>query len=1197
MKKHLLFTLFICISLITKSQQNIYLKSGKINTFSSAELNLSLENNYCFLVLKKIPSQIQKDEMKLLGVQFLEYLPENTYVISLPQNFNPSLIQDLDVISLFNVAPKNKLDPKIQNNVYPDWAFNDNNLSVKILFYKNVDIFSLENIFGTLEYSINSTNNFGHSVSITIKSNDLVNFSRLNDVWFIEPIDPPSFKENKTARTLIRSNSINTSYSIGRHYNGEGINIMMQDDGLVGPHIDRQGRIDQSFCNGCSSNISNDHGDHVSGTIMGAGNLDPITKGMADGSFLYVYGSSNNNYNDVPNIYQNNDVVITSKSYSNGCNAGYTSLSKDLDEQINLYPSLIHVFSAGNDGNSDCGYGAGSGWGNVTGGHKQAKNVLCVANLTQISNLAGSSSRGPAADGRIKPDIGAKGTSVNSTLPNNTYDTKTGTSMSCPGVAGATAQLYQAYKELNSGVNPPSALIKCVLLNSADDIGNPGPDFKHGWGELNVFRAVKILEDSHYDSATVSQSTSNNHDINIPSGTKELKIMVYWHDKEASTSSSIALVNNINIECISPIGSVVSPWVLDPSPNSLSLNADAVRGIDSLNNMEQITITDPISGVYNLSVFGASIPFGPQEYWISYELQSDEISITYPIGGEGLVPGEYEIIRWDAPKDTTPFMLEYTVDNGLSWDTITTSTSINSNYYHWNIPSLINGLPYATNQARIRISRNGVVAQSDTNFTIIDVPDVTVDWICPDSIYVIWNTVTGATAYEVSMLGQKYMDSMTTVLSNGNPTQSALIINPNPLILNSWFSVSAKYNGNNGRRDIAINAHPINNSCYAPPVASFLVSDSISCSGTINFEDNSYGQPNNWNWDFGDGNSSILQNPIHTYMIEGAYDVSLHVSNSLGQDSIVLTSVVLVDFSDPPITINDTSYVNPASFTLFSLSSSVNWYSDTLGSTAIATGNPFITPVLSTSTTYYARENGGPLVSGGPIDNSIGSGNFYNNDRHIYIDCFKDCRLVSADIYAGTNHNITFELRDNNSQVIEDTTILVQTGLNTLEFNFTMPVMNNLELGVGGSGSYLFRNTSGASYPYLIGNLANITGHNSPYPGDTNYHYFFYNLKIHETCLSNYSSVEAIFMNPSELSDKDNLDILIYPNPAKDKVFVKSNDNIENINIYDASGRLCFKSSNCNQQFEIDVSVFSKGIYAIQIINSKKSIISKLIID
>ena len=40
------------------------------------------------------------------------------------------------------------------------------------------------------------------------------------------------------------------------------------------------------------------YGDHVSGTIMGAGNLDPKAKGMADGAFLYVYGSSNNNYNE-----------------------------------------------------------------------------------------------------------------------------------------------------------------------------------------------------------------------------------------------------------------------------------------------------------------------------------------------------------------------------------------------------------------------------------------------------------------------------------------------------------------------------------------------------------------------------------------------------------------------------------------------------------------------------------------------------------------------------------------------------------------------------------------------------------------------------------------------------------------------------------------------------------------------------------
>ena len=97
---------------------------------------------------------------------------------------------------------------------------------------------------------------------------------------------------------------------------------------------------------------------------------------------------------------------------------------------------------------------------------------------------------------------------------------------------------------------------------------------------------------------------------------------------------------------------------------------------------------------------------------------------------------------------------------------------------------------------------------------------------------------------------------------------------------------------------------------------------------------------------------------------------------------------------------NDTSYVSPATFTLTSTSNTVEWYADTLGSPSLASGSTFTTPYISTNTTYYAQESAGPLVSGGPIDNSIGGGGFYNNDRHIYIDCYKESKLVSADVYA-----------------------------------------------------------------------------------------------------------------------------------------------------------------------------------------------------
>src|SRR5690606_35826654 len=160
-------------------------------------------------------------------------------------------------------------------------------------------------------------------------------------------------------------------------------------------------------------------------------------------------------------------------------------------------PELIHVFSAGNNGTSNCNYGAGAGWGNVTGGHKHSKNSIAVANLTYLDVRNNSSSRGPAHDGRLKPEVSAVGTNVWSTSDTNRYVNMTGTSMSCPAVAGVFAQLYQAYKNLNANANPSSALMKAIVMNSADDLGNPGPDFSYGYGRINALKAVQCIEQNN----------------------------------------------------------------------------------------------------------------------------------------------------------------------------------------------------------------------------------------------------------------------------------------------------------------------------------------------------------------------------------------------------------------------------------------------------------------------------------------------------------------------------------------------------------------------------------------------------------------------------------------------------------------------------------------------------------------------------
>lgn len=66
------------------------------------------------------------------------------------------------------------------------------------------------------------------------------------------------------------------------------------------------------------------------------------------------------------------------------------------------------------------------------------------------------------------------------------------------------------------------------------------------------------------------------------------------------------------------------------------------------------------------------------------------------------------------------------------------------------------------------------------------------------------------------------------------------------------------------------------------PIANFTADSVISCSGATQFTDLSSNVPTSWFWDFGDGNTSTLQNPSHTYTADGYYTVSLQATNSVG---------------------------------------------------------------------------------------------------------------------------------------------------------------------------------------------------------------------------------------------------------------------------------------------------------------------------
>ncbi|MDX1903522.1 MAG: S8 family serine peptidase, partial [Thermonemataceae bacterium] len=762
-------------SLMLQSKQAITQFSIEdfINKSSSAfRYAKSNGGTYLIVQFEQIPTEAEKQKISQVGLTLLSYLPHNAFWAYVPDNVSEIDLKTLKIKALYDYLPEHKIAETFQQK--PLWAINETGkIDVWVQIFQNVAWEDIKtSLIGRNWLVILEEKPQYKMLKMRVNQDKLVDLAKNPLVFFVEPIEPKPILENREGRSNHRINFVNSEYAGGRKYDGTGVVVSMGDDGTAHTHIDKKGRINLNLTTNGGA-----HGDHVSGIIMGAGNLDPLKKGQAPGATLEVYDYYDD-LDQMPAPYNDKGVRITSHSLGESLNAGYTSGAVTMDQQIRLYPELMHVFSSGN---------SGSGFYTITGGRKAAKNVVAVGNLTKTDEIASSSSRGPAADGRLKPEICAVGTNVLSTGENNTYYSATGTSMACPAISGVFATMYHAYKSLNGGTTPQSALIKALLMNTADDLGNVGPDYTYGYGRVNARRAVLVLEQNKYFQSSISQGNSNTHTINVPSGTAQLKVMLYWNDYEGASAASVPLVNNLDLSVLAPSTAVFQPWVLNPSNTS----ALATRGTDNINNSEQVTIDNPAAGSYTLQIAGTSVPQGPQNYVIVYEFIQDEVTVTFPIGGEAFHPSETETIRWDALGNSGTFTLEYSTNNGSTWTTISNSIAGNIRYYSWNVPNV------STSEALVRVSRSGKTGQSIANFSIAAPPsNLSFSADC-NGIQLSWSAVAGASSYEIYRLGDKYMDLIGTsnTTSYTDNTVSAG---------EQWYAVRAIFpNGAGSRRTLA----------------------------------------------------------------------------------------------------------------------------------------------------------------------------------------------------------------------------------------------------------------------------------------------------------------------------------------------------------------------------------------------------------
>ena len=302
----------------------------------------------------------------------------------------------------------------------------------------------------------------------------------------------------------------------------------------------------------------------------------------------------------------------------------------------------------------------------------------------------------------------------------------------------------------------------------------------------------------------------------------------------------------------------------------------------------------------------------------------------------------------------------------------------------------------------------------------------------------------------------------------------------------------------------------------AAPMANFKANYNTSCDGRFDFTDLSSNLPTAWYWDFGDGNTSILQNPKHTYFSNGSYTVTLTATNSLGSDTELKTNYVIVNRPSGPIT-TGASRCDPGSVTLSSTGSDNNeWFSLPSSTTVINTGTTFTTPFLSSTTTYHVSQNSiGTVFNVGPVNNTFGGGGYLEvTSQYLEFNVLVPLRLKSVKVYANGGINRTIQLLSNTGILLKDTTLYVPDGVSRINLNWDLPVQNGLRMG-GVATMQLDRRNTGASYPYTVAGKISLTGTSA----GSGYYYFYYDWELQEPdCISQRTPVVAtINSSPSAI--------------------------------------------------------------------------------
>lgn len=525
-----------------------------------------------------VPDAERRALLASLGATIGAPVPANARLARLPAGSAETLRAQQGVLWVGRFHPALRLAPELAG-----MAPIEGLLHVRLSLAETHDPSTLRERIEALGGDVESAWNEGAYVGVPSVEAVLA-LARIEDVLYVEPDEQPALL-NDASRGIVQSSEPGNDSVHLKGVRGESEIVAVMDSGIDTQHCCFNGAgkiVDNRAWGGgqLGALCGGDHGTHVSGTVACAngGDRDGVAPDaqiilqdvQSGSSFACLFGSVSppSPLSSAWSDARSRGAFIHTNSWGGGGNS-YGGSARSIDQFMWENQDFLILYAAGNSGSR-----VGS-----LGSYSNAKNSITVGgtqNGAGLESMYSASSRGPAGDGRLLPDLTAPAQGVSSarnrSTPSCGWTTYSGTSMATPAVAGSAALVREYFTQgwYPSGTESPfdaftpsAALVKATLLLSTRNMTGTGtrgdrPNADQGFGRVTLDDALWFEGDAAQERLFVldDRSTSTGFtaagqeqtftlDLNA---NRALKVVLTWTDAPAAAGSAKALVNDLDLE-------------------------------------------------------------------------------------------------------------------------------------------------------------------------------------------------------------------------------------------------------------------------------------------------------------------------------------------------------------------------------------------------------------------------------------------------------------------------------------------------------------------------------------------------------------------------------------------------------------------------------------------------------------------------